>query len=81
MLHSQFHWPGQRELLNHQTKITAMIIGVSPQPMERAKKTAIRLQWPEKKTDTASPTSHQSTSLTNHLRSKVGYRFQSELQT
>ena len=37
------------------------------------KKTASTLQWQEKKAYTASPTSHQSTQLTNHC-----HRFQVE---
>jgi hypothetical protein len=58
-------------LLASQTNIQGVIVDASEQAMERAKKTASTLQRPEK-TDTASPTNHQSTPLTNHLRPKVG---------
>ncbi len=75
-----FRRPSQRELLESQTNIQGVIVNVSEQAMERAKKTASTLQRPEK-TDTANPTNHQSTPLANHLRPKVGYRFQSRIQT
>jgi len=58
-------------LLASQTNIQGVIVDASEQAMERAKKTASTLQRPEK-TDNASPTNHQSTPLTNHLRPKVG---------
>jgi hypothetical protein len=62
-------------LLKNKTNIQRVIVDVSEQAMERAKKQP-RHYSGQKKTDTASPTNHQSTPLANHLRLKVGYRFQ-----
>ena len=71
----QFRRPSNRELLASQTNIQEVIVDVSEQPMERAKKQP-RHYSSQKKTGTASPTNHQPTELTNHFRPKVGYRFQ-----
>ena len=67
----QFRLPSKRKLLESQTNIQGVIVDVTEQPIERPKKTASTLQWQEKKAYTASPTSHQSTQLTNHC-----HRFQ-----
>ena len=44
----EFRRPSKRELLENQTNIQGVIVDVSEQAMERAKKTALTLQWPEK---------------------------------
>ncbi|MDP6747166.1 MAG: hypothetical protein QGH37_09105 [Candidatus Poribacteria bacterium] len=44
-----FRRPSKRELLKNQTNIQGVIVDVSEQAMERAKKTASTLQRPEKK--------------------------------
>jgi len=67
----KFRLPSKRELLARPTNIQGVIVDVTEQPIERPKKTASTLQWQEKKAYTASPTSHQSTQLTNHC-----HRFQ-----
>ena len=68
-----FRRPSKREWLESQANIQGVRVDVSEHPMERAKKQP-RHYSGQKKTDTASPTNHQSTPLTNHLRPKVGYR-------
>ena len=45
----EFRRPSKRELLESRTNIQGVIVDVSEQPIERAKKTASTLQRPEKK--------------------------------
>ena len=75
-----FRRPSKRELLKNQTNIQGVIVDVSEQAMERAKKQPQHYS-DQKKAYTASLTNHQPTLLTNHLRPKVGYPFQSRIQT
>lgn len=55
---AQFRLPGKKRLTESETGIQMVIVDVTEQPIERPEKTAATLQWPEKRTYTASLRRH-----------------------